>query len=258
MYRGVRVASKHLRCRDGYGGRPLRHLSGRPARAGGGVAAVRLLEAAGCGWRSRRPVVLGQPALNTGEPEAPPSSRTSWSLRTYEACDTVGSCAAMVHTGTADPRRRVAERAEAIAAGRTAHLVSRRPAWRHEESPGRAAGRVTVTVHDACMACGAGPQDVGRALLEAAGATLLEMAEPSSAAASGDVRRKHGEISAPCRRQAGPGRRHRRDYLAPATRAAAPPGGRPAGRARSRARPRRRAPWRGRSGLHQSPPRRSR
>jgi len=91
-----------------------------------GVAAVRLLEAAGAGWRSGGAVVLRQPALNTGEPEAAAVlAATSWRSSSLRGGgDAVGVVGAMVHhwySRILDGEW--AERAEAVAA-RTYELTS--------------------------------------------------------------------------------------------------------------------------------------
>src|SRR5437763_15579296 len=123
-----------------------------------GVAAVRLLEAAGC--RVAFPEAqscCGQPALNTGEPEAAAVLARHFIevFEPYEAVVTPsGSCAAMVHHWY--PRileGAWAARPESVAARTyelTSFLVDRLGA---AEALARAAPlgpEVTVTVHDAC------------------------------------------------------------------------------------------------------------
>ena len=171
-----------------------------------GVAAVRLLEAAGCrvtfpGAQS----CCGQPALNTGEPEAAAVLARHFVevFEPYEAVVTPsGSCAAMVHhwySGILEGEW--AERAEAVARRTyelTSFLVDRLGAT---EEIGRAAplGSTTVTVHDACHGLRVlGLKASARQLLEAAGATVVEMREPEQCCGfGGTFAAKHGEISAP-------------------------------------------------------------
>src|SRR5438034_2595982 len=93
-----------------------------------GVAAVRLLEAAGCKVAfPEAQSCCGQPAFNTGEPEAAAVLARHFVevFEPYEAIVTPsGSCAAMVHHWY--PRileGRWAERADAVA-GRTYELTS--------------------------------------------------------------------------------------------------------------------------------------
>ncbi|HEV7862367.1 MAG TPA: (Fe-S)-binding protein, partial [Acidimicrobiia bacterium] len=148
-----------------------------------GVAAVRLLEAAGC--RVAFPEAqscCGQPALNSGEPEAAAVLARHF-VEVFEPYDAVvtpsGSCAAMVHHWYA----RIldgdwARRAEAVA-GRTfeltSFLVDRLDATEAVARAAPLAAGTTVTVHDACHGLRVlGLKSSGRRLLEAAGATLVE------------------------------------------------------------------------------------
>jgi L-lactate dehydrogenase complex protein LldE len=93
-----------------------------------GVAAVRLLEAAGCTVVfPEAQSCCGQPALNTGEPEAA-SVLARHFVEVFEPYETVvtpsGSCAAMVHHWYPEILEGAwAERAKAIAA-RTYELTS--------------------------------------------------------------------------------------------------------------------------------------
>ncbi len=172
-----------------------------------GVAAVRLLDAAGC--RVAFPEAqscCGQPALNTGEPEAAAILARHFVevFEPYEAVVTPsGSCAAMVHHWY--PRildGAWAERAESVAARTyelTSFLVDELDA---ADVIGRAAPLdrgVTVTMHDACHGLRVlGLKTAGRRLLEAAGAEVVEMAEPEQCCGfGGTFAAKHGEISAP-------------------------------------------------------------
>jgi L-lactate dehydrogenase complex protein LldE len=172
-----------------------------------GVAAVRLLEAAGC--RVVFPPAqscCGQPALNTGEPEAAAVLARHF-VEVFEPYESVvtpsGSCAAMVHHWY--PRMldgEWAERAEAVA-GRTyeltSFLVDRLGATEEVARAAPLDPSVTVTVHDACHGLRVlGLKTSGRELLEAAGATVVEMAEPEQCCGfGGTFAAKHGEISAP-------------------------------------------------------------
>lgn len=172
-----------------------------------GVMAVRLLEAAGC--RVAFPEAqscCGQPALNTGEPEAAAVLARHFVevFEPYEAVVTPsGSCAAMVHHWY--PRileGAWAERAEAIARRThelTSFLVDRLGATEQIARAAPLASGVTVTVHDACHGLRVlGLKTSGRRLLEAAGAKVVEMAEPEQCCGfGGTFAAKHGEISAP-------------------------------------------------------------
>ena len=172
-----------------------------------GVAAVRLLEAAGCtvafpGAQS----CCGQPALNSGEPEAAAVLARHFVevFEPYEAVVTPsGSCAAMVHHWYS----RIldgswAERAEAVAARTyelTSFLVDRLDAVDRLAQAAPLDASTTVTVHDACHGLRIlGLKSSARRLLQAAGATVLEMAEPEQCCGfGGTFAAKHGEISAP-------------------------------------------------------------
>jgi L-lactate dehydrogenase complex protein LldE len=172
-----------------------------------GVSAVRLLEAADC--RVAFPEAqscCGQPALNTGEPEAAAVLARHF-LEVFEPYEAIvtpsGSCAAMVHHWY--PRileGAWAERAEAVAARTfelTSFLVDRLGATDAVAEAAPIDASVTVTVHDACHGLRVlGLKSSGRRLLEAAGATLVEMAEPEQCCGfGGTFAAKHGEISAP-------------------------------------------------------------
>jgi L-lactate dehydrogenase complex protein LldE len=167
-----------------------------------GVAAVRLLEAAGCTVEfPDAQSCCGQPALNTGEPEAAVRLARHF-VEVFEPFDTVvapsGSCAAMVrHWYPEILDGDWHERATAIAARTyelTQYLV---------DVLGRVdlAARVetTVTVHDAChMLRTLGVKAAPRRLLEAAGATVLEMQEPETCCGfGGTFAATHAEISGP-------------------------------------------------------------
>ena len=94
------------------------------------------------------------------------------------------------------------ERAEAVAARTyelTSFLVDRLGATDDIARAAPLGPDVTVTVHDACHGLRVlGLKSSGRRLLEAAGATLVEMAEPEQCCGfGGTFAAKHGEISAP-------------------------------------------------------------
>jgi L-lactate dehydrogenase complex protein LldE len=167
-----------------------------------GVAAVRLLEAAGC--RVEFPAAqtcCGQPAVSAGEPEAAARLARHF-VEVFEPYDVIvapsGSCAAMVHHWyTRLLERGWRERAEAVAA-RTFELSQ----YLVDEL-GRAdlGARVDarVTVHDACHGLrNLGVRDAPRALLAAAGAEIVEMVEAETCCGfGGTFAVAHGEISGP-------------------------------------------------------------
>lgn len=167
-----------------------------------GVGAVRLLEAAGC--RVAFPEAqscCGQPAVNTGEPEAAAILARRF-VEVFEPYPVVvspsGSCVAMVHHWypqlLAGAWR---ERAEAVA-GRThelsGYLVD---VLGRADLGARLDG--TVTFHDACHGLRVlGTREAPRRLLAAAGAGLREMAESELCCGfGGTFAAKHPEMSAP-------------------------------------------------------------
>jgi L-lactate dehydrogenase complex protein LldE len=168
------------------------------------IAAVRLLEAADC-----RVVVpesqscCGQPALNTGEPEAA-AVLARHHISVFEPFATVvtpsGSCAAMVHHWY--PRLfaghdRWEERARAVAA-RTHELTGYLVEVLGLTELG-AMVDARVTVHDACHGLRTlGVKHAARRLLAAAGAEIEEMVEPETCCGfGGTFAAKHEEISIP-------------------------------------------------------------
>ena len=165
-----------------------------------GTAAVRLLEAAGC--RVEFPeaqTCCGQPAANSGEPEAAAVLARHF-VEVFDRYDAVvspsGSCAAMVHhwyTRLLDGEWR--ERAAGLAERThelTAFLV---------DVCGRpdlgARVDATITVHDSCHGLRMlGLTGQGRELLRTAGATLVEMHDPEACCGfGGTFAAKHGDIS---------------------------------------------------------------
>jgi L-lactate dehydrogenase complex protein LldE len=167
-----------------------------------GVAAVRLLEAAGCAVEfPEAQTCCGQPAVSAGEPEAAARLARHF-VAVFEPYDAVvapsGSCAAMVHhwyTRLLDGGWR--ERAAALA-DRTYELsqylvdvLDRADLGAHVD------GRVTV--HDACHGLrNLGVGDAPRALLAAAGAEIVEMDEAQTCCGfGGTFAVNHGEIATP-------------------------------------------------------------
>jgi L-lactate dehydrogenase complex protein LldE len=146
-----------------------------------GFAAARLLAAAGCEVAfPAGQTCCGQPAVTAGEPEAARRLARHF-VKVFEPFDAVvspsGSCAAMIrhwYPQLLDGAWR--RRAEAVA-DRTYELsqylvdvLGRTDLGAHLD--------VTVTVHDAChMLRHLGVRDAPRALLDAAGATVVEMNE---------------------------------------------------------------------------------
>lgn len=167
-----------------------------------GVAAVRLLEAAGCEVQfPAAQTCCGQPAVNTGEPEAAARLARHF-VEVFEPYDAVvtpsGSCAAMVHhwypqllTGEWRERAvRLAERTHEL----SSYLVD---VLGRTDLGAKVSGRVTV--HDACHGLRVlGLKAGARQLLEAAGAEILEMDEPEICCGfGGTFAEKHPEISGP-------------------------------------------------------------
>lgn len=167
-----------------------------------GVATVRLLEAAGCAVVfPAAQTCCGQPACNTGEPEAATRLARHW-VEVFEPYDTIvtpsGSCAAMIHhwyERLLPPHER--DRVRTIAS-RTFDLAQYLVDVRGRADLG-ARVDASVTVHDACHGLrNLGVRDAARALLAAAGATVVEMTEPETCCGfGGTFAFSHGEIAAP-------------------------------------------------------------
>jgi L-lactate dehydrogenase complex protein LldE len=167
-----------------------------------GVAAVQLLEAAGCEVVfPEAQSCCGQPAANSGEPEAAAVLARHF-VEVFEPFDAVvspsGSCAAMVHHWY--PRLLTSDwRARAVALAARTFELSQYLADElgRVELGARVDGRVTL--HDAChMLRNLGVKTAPRRLLEAAHATLVEMEEPETCCGfGGTFAAKHGEISGP-------------------------------------------------------------
>jgi len=158
-----------------------------------GVATVRLLEAAGVEVTyPADQTCCGQPALSSGEPEAA-ARLARHHTRVFRGCDAVvtpsGSCAAMVRhwhpelLGRRDP-------------GPAGHRGVGPPTYELSEYLVDVLGRTDlgirlatrVTVHDGChgrRTLGLGAQ--ARALLGAAGAEVVEVAEPETCCGFGGI-----------------------------------------------------------------------
>ena len=153
-------------------------------------AAVRLLEAAGA--RVSFPdaqTCCGQPGLAAGEPEAAARLAHHF-LDVFAGYDAVvapsGSCAAMVHHwyGRLAPDR--AEEVRAVA-GRTFELTQYLVDRLGVSELGSRLD-AAVTVHDACHGLrNLGVEHAARTLLEAAGATIVEMDEAETCCGFGGV-----------------------------------------------------------------------
>jgi L-lactate dehydrogenase complex protein LldE len=146
-----------------------------------GFAAARLLAAAGCEVAfPAGQTCCGQPAVTAGEPEAARRLARHF-VKVFEPFDAVvspsGSCAAMIrhwYPQLLDGTWR--RRAEAVA-DRTYELSQYLVDVLGHTDLG-AHLDVAVTVHDAChMLRHLGVRDAPRALLDAAGATVVEMTE---------------------------------------------------------------------------------
>jgi L-lactate dehydrogenase complex protein LldE len=166
-----------------------------------GVAAVRLLEAAGVHVAfPEAQTCCGQPALSAGEPEAAALLARHW-IDVFAPYDAViapsGSCAAMVHHWYSRlvPEQRLM--IDALAA-RTYELTQYLVNVLGKVDVG-ARLDTNVTVHDACHGLrNLGVRDATRTLLRAAGATIVEMPEAETCCGFGGVfATEHGEISGP-------------------------------------------------------------
>ncbi len=164
------------------------------------IAAVRLLEAAGCAVSfPDAQSCCGQPAINSGQPDAAlPLVRNF--VRVFEEFDAVvspsGSCAATVHHWYGrllDPDW--ADRVSAVTA-KTFELSQYLVDVLGVVELGSHLD-VTVTYHDACHALrNLGVRSQPRALLEAAGATMVEMPESETCCGfGGTFAVKLGDIS---------------------------------------------------------------
>jgi L-lactate dehydrogenase complex protein LldE len=167
-----------------------------------GVAAVRLLEAAGCDVVfPEAQTCCGQPAANAGEPEAAARLARHF-VEVFEPFDAIvapsGSCAAMIHHWY-DRLLTGGERERALAvAAKTFELSQYLVAELGRVDLG-ARIDATVTVHDACHGLrNLGVGNAPRLLLEAGGATIVEMVEPETCCGfGGTFSIEHGEVAGP-------------------------------------------------------------
>ncbi|HZJ25541.1 MAG TPA: (Fe-S)-binding protein [Acidimicrobiia bacterium] len=166
-----------------------------------GVAAVRLLEAAGC--RVEFPTAqtcCGQPAANAGEPEAA-GRLARHMIDVFAPYDAVvapsGSCAAMVHHSydrlISGPDRVRAEELSAKTFELCQYLVD-------ELGCTDVGARLdaTVTFHDACHGLrNLGIGDAPRRLLTAAGVTLVDLADSETCCGfGGTFSLEYGDLAA--------------------------------------------------------------
>lgn len=170
-----------------------------------GIATVRLLEAAGAQVEfPAAQTCCGQPAISAGEPEAAARLAEHF-VDVFHHCDAIvapsGSCAAMVHHWFSrllphdDRVASLAQRTFEL----TTYLVDELGRTDLYAGGLGAPLDATVTVHDACHGLrNLGIHDAPRALLVAAGATLIEMDEADTCCGfGGTFATKHGEIAAP-------------------------------------------------------------
>lgn len=167
-----------------------------------GVAAVRLLEAAGCTVEfPPAQTCCGQPAMGAGEPEAAVRLARRF-VEVFEPYDAVvapsGSCAAMVHHWY-DRLLDGAWRRRALALGDRVFELSQYLVDVLGVTDCGARVDARVTVHDACHGLrNLGVRDQPRRLLAAAGAEVREMAEPETCCGfGGTFGVAHGEIAGP-------------------------------------------------------------
>lgn len=149
-----------------------------------GIATVRLLEAAGALVEfPAAQTCCGQPAISAGEPEAAARLAQHF-VDVFDECDAIvapsGSCVAMVHHWFS----RLLPHDDRVASlvhrtfELTTYLVDELGQTDFYAGGLGAPLDTTVTVHDACHGLrNLGIHDAPRALLEAAGATLIEMDE---------------------------------------------------------------------------------
>lgn len=170
-----------------------------------GIATVRLLEAAGALVEfPAAQTCCGQPAISAGEPEAAARLAQHF-VDVFDECDAIvapsGSCVAMVHHWFS----RLLPHDDRVASlvhrtfELTTYLVDELGQTDFYAGGLGAPLDTTVTVHDACHGLrNLGIHDAPRALLEAAGATLIEMDEADTCCGfGGTFATKHGEIAGP-------------------------------------------------------------
>lgn len=167
-----------------------------------GVAAVRVLEAAGCTVEfPTAQTCCGQPAMGAGEPEAAARLARRF-VEVFEPYDAVvapsGSCAAMVHHWY----DRILSGAWRARGGELSERVYELSQYLVDVLGVEDCGAridATVTIHDACHGLrNLGVKDQPRRLLAAAGAEIREMAEPETCCGfGGTFGVAHGEIAGP-------------------------------------------------------------
>ncbi len=167
-----------------------------------GIAATRLLEAAGC--KVEFPVAqtcCGQPAITAGQPEAAAVLARRF-VETFEPYEAVvapsGSCAATVHHWYTRVLEEPWRSRAASLAERTYELTQYLVDVVGRPDLG-ARVEATVAVHDAChMLRNLGVRTPPRTLLGHAGATIVEMDEADVCCGFGGLfATAHGEVSAP-------------------------------------------------------------
>jgi L-lactate dehydrogenase complex protein LldE len=166
------------------------------------IGAVRLLEAAGCKVTfPEAQSCCGQPAVNTGEPEAAAVLARRF-VEVFEPYPAVvspsGSCVAMVHHWYPQLLEG-AWRDRAVAVAERTHELSGYLADVLDQTVLGARVADVVTLHDACHGLRVlGTKDAPRRLLAGAGAELVEMSEPEICCGfGGTFAAKHPEMSAP-------------------------------------------------------------
>jgi len=165
-----------------------------------GIAAVKLLEAAGCEVAfPDAQSCCGQPALSAGEPEAAARLARHF-VEVFEPFDAVvapsGSCAAMVRHWY-DRLLDGPDRTRALAVADKAYELGEYLVDVLGRTDLGARVDATVTVHDACHGLrNLGVKDAPRRLLEHAGARIVEMTEPETCCGfGGTFAVKHGEVA---------------------------------------------------------------
>ncbi len=166
------------------------------------IGAVRLLEAAGCKVTfPEAQSCCGQPAVNTGEPEAAAVLARHF-VEVFEPYPAVvspsGSCVAMVHHWYPQLLEG-AWRDRAVALAERTYELSGYLADVLDQTDLGARVDDLVTVHDACHGLRVlGTREAPRRLLAGAGAELVEMSEPEICCGfGGTFAAKHPEMSAP-------------------------------------------------------------
>jgi L-lactate dehydrogenase complex protein LldE len=166
------------------------------------IGAVRLLEAAGCKVTfPEAQSCCGQPAVNTGEPEAAAVLARHF-VEVFEPYPAVvspsGSCVAMVHHWYPELLEG-AWRDRAVSVAERTYELSGYLADVLDQPDLGARVADAVTFHDACHGLRVlGTKEAPRRLLAGAGAELVEMSEPEICCGfGGTFAAKHPEMSAP-------------------------------------------------------------